>query len=147
MRRWSLMLALCVLALAACGGDSPPTVGTNTAFSDVCAKANDGKRIAVDGYLRFPDSFTDDGSVILRLYQSDAFQGDTIGVQTEFGTQPNQVAKVENQYTDADLKVYQASGQVVTYGTKVRVSGTVYFPTIAQEFACSLENPLVATAP
>src|SRR4051794_29123726 len=125
MRRWSLVLTLCVLALAACGGDTPPTTGTNTAFSDVCAKANDGKRIAFDGYLRFPDSFTDDGSVILRLYQSDAFQGDTIGVQTEFGTQPNQVEKVADQFTDADLKVHQADGQVLAYQTKVRVSGTV----------------------
>ncbi len=147
MRRWFLVLPFCcVLVLAACG-DSPPTTGTNTAFADVCAKANNGKRVAVDGYLRLPDSFTNDGSVILRLYQTDSFTGDDIGVQTEFGTQPNQVENVANHFTDADLKVHQAGGQVVGTGTKVRVSGTVYFPIVAQTFACSLENPLVATAP
>ena len=146
MRRWSQLLILCVFVLAACG-DTPPTTGTNTAFADVCAKTNDGKRIAVDGYLRFPESFTDDGSVILRLFQTDAFKGDYIGMQTKFGTQPNQVENVADHSTNADLKVHQGDGQVVGYGTKVRISGTVYFPIVAQEFACALENPLVATAP
>jgi hypothetical protein len=146
MRRWPLMLFLCMLVLAACG-DTPPTTGATTAFADVCAKANNGKRIAVDGYLRFPDSFTDDGSVILRLFETGAFKGDQIGVQTEFGTQPNQVEKVANHYTDADLKVHQGDGQMIAYGTKARISGTVYFPIVAQEFPCALENPLVATAP
>jgi len=140
------MLILCVFALVACG-DTPPTTGTNTAFADVCTKANDGKRIAVDGYLRFPESFTDDGSVILRLFQTDAFKGDQIGVQTKFGTQPNQVENVADHYTDADLKVHQGDGQVVAYGIKVHVSGMVYFPIVAQTFPCALENPLVATAP
>src|SRR4029079_1507462 len=78
MRRWPLLLVLCVFVLAACG-DTPPTTGTNTAVAAVCAKANDGKRIAVDGYLRFPESFTGDSSVILRLFQTDAFKGDQIG--------------------------------------------------------------------
>ena len=146
MRRCLMVLVLCVFMLAACG-DTPPTTGTVTDFADVCAKANDGKRIAVDGYLRFPSSFTDDGSVILRLFQSDAFDGDQIGVQTKFGTQPNQVENVANHYTDADLKVHLGDGQLNTYGTKARVSGTVYFPMVAQEFPCSLENPLVASAP
>jgi len=146
MPRWTPILILCVFVLAACGS-TPPTTGINTAFADVCAKANDGKRIAVDGYLRFPESFTESGSVILRLFQTDAFDGDQIGVQTTFGTQPNQAEKVANHYTDADLKVHQGDGQLITYGTKARISGTVYFPLVAQEFACSLENPLVTTAP
>jgi hypothetical protein len=51
------------------------------------------------------------------------------------------------QYTDADLKVHQSDGQVIAYDTKAHVSGTMYFPTMAQEFTCALENPLVATAP
>lgn len=146
MRRWSLVLMLCAFTLAACG-DTPPTAGTNTAFADACAKANDGKRIAVDGYLRFPESFTDDGSVILRLFQTDSFNGDHIGVQTKFGTQPNQAENVANHFTDEDLKVHQDNGQIVGYGTKVRISGTVYFPLVAQTFPCALENPLVTTAP
>ena len=69
------------------------------------------------------------------------------GVQTKFGAQPNQVENVADHFTDADLKVHQSDGQIVAYGTKVRVSGTVYFPIVAQEFACALENPLVAAAP
>jgi hypothetical protein len=140
------VLALCVFVLAACGA-TPPTTGINTAFTDVCAKANDGKRIAVDGYLRFPSSFTDDGSVILRLFQTDSFDGDQIGIQTKFGTQPNQVENVADHYADTDLKLHESDGAVIAYGTKARISGTVYFPMVSQEFACALENPLVATAP
>src|SRR4051794_36536889 len=129
MRRWSRVLTLCVFVLAACGA-TPPTTGTNTAFADVCAKANDGKRIAVDGYLRFPSSFTDDGSVILRLFQTDSFDGDQIGIQTKFGTQATQVENVADHYTDADLKVHGSDGKVIAYGDKARVSGTVYFPMV-----------------
>lgn len=145
MMRWLLVVAVYVLVLAACG-DTPATVGTATSFSAACEKANDGKRIAVDGYLRFPDSFTDSQSVVLRLYETDAFKSAPIGVQTRFGTQPNQAAKVADQFTDDDLQVYLQNGQTAKFGTKVRVSGTVYFPTVAQEFACSLENPLVEVA-
>ena len=144
--RWWNAITLCLFVLAACG-DTPPTDGTPTTFAAACAKANDGKRIAVDGYLRFPDSFTDANSVVLRLYETDDFKGEPIGVQTQFGTQANQIAKVADQFKDTDLKVYQANGAVISYGTKVRVSGDVYFPIVAQEFGCSLSNPLVATAP
>ena len=144
--RWCGVIFLCVLILTACGGDTAPTVGTSTVFSDACAKANDGKRVAVDGYLRFPDSFTDSQSVVLRLYEMSDFTNAPIGVQIPFGSQANQVEKVANNFTDDDLQVHLQNGQTAKFGTKVRVSGKVYFPLVAQEFACSLENPLVELA-
>ena len=51
-----IALALMPLALAACGSaeKKPPTVGEAKDFATVCDKTNDGKRVAVDGYLRFP---------------------------------------------------------------------------------------------
>jgi hypothetical protein len=138
-------LSLVALALAACS-KAAPTVGEAKDFTAACDKANDGKRIAVAGYLRFPDSFTDDQSVVLRLYEADDFGGKPIGVDIEFGTQANQVEKVTDQYKDNDLKVHLADGQVAGFGTRVRVSGKVYFPIVAQEFECGLENPLVESA-
>lgn len=145
----SLMaLGLFALALAACSSQppSPPTAGEAKDFNAVCDKANDGKRVAVDGYLRFPESFTGSQSVVLRLYKANDYAGTPIGVQTRIGTQANQVEYAPKQYTDKDLKVHLADGQVAGFGTKVRVSGNVYFPLVGQNFACGLENPLIELA-
>ncbi|MGH9941840.1 MAG: hypothetical protein ACRD9R_05690 [Pyrinomonadaceae bacterium] len=146
--RQLIALSLVALALAACGSGNagPPTVGEVKDFTAVCDKANEGKRVAVDGYLRFPDSFTGDQSVVLRLYRAGDFAGTPIGVQIKIGTQANQTERAPKQYTDNDLKVHLADGQVVGVGTKVRVSGSVYFPIVAQNFPCALENPLVELA-
>ena len=139
-------LSLAVLLLAACGEEGPPTAAEVKNFDSVCDKANDGKRVAVEGYLSFPSSFTDSNSVVLRLYKTEDFKFAPIGVQTNMGTQANQVEKPPMKFTDKDLKVHLADGQVAGLGKKVRVSGKVYFPLVGQEFACALENPLVEAA-
>ena len=143
------LITFCLIALilAACGGKAALTEGTSVDFASACDKANDGKRIAIVGYLRFPDSFTGDQSVVLRMYDTNDFSGKPIGVQTEFGTQANQVQMVKDQYTDSDLKVFLAQGQTTKYGDRVKVSGKVYFPLVGQEFDCSLEDPLIELAP
>lgn len=140
-----IVLSLMAMVLATCSS-APPTVGESKEFTAACDKANDGKRVAVEGYLRFPDSFTGDQSVLLRLYQADDFSGKPIGVQIEFGTQANQLEPVTDQYSDNDLKVHLANGQLVQFGTKIKVSGTVYYPAVSQDFDCGLENPLVELA-
>lgn len=68
-------------------------------------------------------------------------------MQINFGDQPNQVAAVGDNYTDRDLQVHLAGGQVAGYGMTVKVSGKVYYPAVAQDFPCALENPLVEAAP
>lgn len=137
-----LMIAL---ALTACGAE-PPTAGQLLPFGQVCDKANDGQRVAVEGYLLLPDEFTESSSVVLRLYEVLAVDSAKIGVTVQFGTDANQVETVPTQYTDDDLKVHTAGGQVVGYQDKVRVSGKVYFPLVDQDFACGLENPLIELA-
>ena len=138
-----------IFMLAACGGGpaGAPTAGQAKDFATACDKANDGQRIAVTGYLRFPDSFTSSDSVVLRLYEQNDYSGKPVGVQINFGEQPNQVTTVGDNYTDRDLKVHLANGQVAGYGTPVKVSGKVYFPLAAQDFPCALENPLMEAAP
>ncbi len=80
---------------------------------------------------------------MLRLYKEDDLRGAPLGVSADFGSQANQVEKPPKQFTDGDLKVHLAGGQVAEFGTKVRVSGQVYFPLVEQEFPCALSNPLV----
>ena len=141
-------IVLLLLALTACGGGAPepPTAGEAKDFASVCDKANEGKRVAVTGYLRFPEKFTGARSVVLRLYEGGDYAGAPLGVQTSIGNQANQAELAPKQYTDKDLKVHTSDGQVAGYGTKVRVSGKVYYPTVGQDFKCALENPLIESA-
>ena len=141
-------IGLFSLACAACGGGAPepPTPGEAKAFAAVCDKANEGKRVAVVGYPRFPEKFTGSQSVVLRLYEGSDYAGAPLGVQTPIGTQANQAELAPKQYTDKDLKVHTSDGQVAGYGTRVRVSGKVYFPMVGQDFKCALENPLIESA-
>jgi hypothetical protein len=155
-----LCVGWCAIAVAclvtACEG--PATVGQPTSFDSVCDKSDDGKRIAVQGYLRLPDTITvvtnrRGGSsteiLVVRLFQSGQYAGTPIGVNFDFGTNPNQMdALPQPQYNDSDLKVHLGNGQVASYGQRVKVSGTVYFPNEvlkndAVDFTCGLSNPLV----
>lgn len=140
-----LLFALSLLAIVACSQEAP-TAGADQPFSSACDRNNDGERIAVNGYLRLPDSFTGDQSVVLRLFETDSFSGTPIGVQIRLGTEANQVEHVPTSYSDNDLRVHLANGQVVGYGTEVKVSGKVYYPAVDQDFVCGLENVLVEPA-
>ena len=132
----------------ACGSGSsePPTAGEMKDFASLCDKANEGKRVATVGFLRFPEKFTGTSSVVLRLYASGDYTGAPAGVQTKIGSQANQVELAPKEFTDKDLKVHTSDGQVATYGTKVKVSGKVYYPLVGQDFKCGLENPLIESA-
>ena len=142
-------VALLALASAACGGakaPEPPTAGELKEFAALCDKANEGKRVAVVGYPRFPEKFSGTSSVVLRLYEKADYTGQPVGVQTPIGKQANQAELAPKEYTDKDLKVHTADGQVAGYGTKIKVSGKVYYPLVGQDFKCSLENPLIESA-
>jgi hypothetical protein len=144
------VITFCLVTLVALVGcstaEGPPTAGEAKDFTSACDKANDGKRIALEGFLRLPDKFTGTQGVVLRLYQADDFKSMPIGVSFKMGNQANQMEYAPLKYTDKDLKVHLSNGQIVGFGTKVKVSGKVYFPIVAQEFSCALSNPLVELA-
>jgi hypothetical protein len=100
--RFRTALCLVALAVAACGGaeQKPPTVGEVKDFATVCDKAHEGQRVALVGYLRFPEKFSGDRSVMLRVYQAADFAGQPVGVQTMIGRQPNQAESSPRQFTD-----------------------------------------------
>lgn len=139
--RTFVIAGLIALSGAACS-QAAPTVGEPTAFAAVCQKENAGQRVSVDGYLRLPASISGDYSAILELHETMDFAGEFIGVQTSIGSQANQMAAVPTSYRDEDLQVYLPNGQVAGLGTRLKVSGQVYFPIVEQNFACGLENPL-----
>lgn len=146
LARLLLALGIVMLGLAGCSEPGPPTAGQPATFATVCDEANDGRRVAVEGYLRLPESFTGERSVLLHLFETDTFAGPHIGVQTPIGGEANQMAMVPTSYGDDDLEVHLAGGQTADFGMKVKVSGKVYFPLVEQSFACALENPLFESA-
>ena len=137
---------LCFFAACGGGASEPPTTGEMKDFASVCDKANEGKRVAVVGFPRFPEKFTGTSSVVLRLYGGGDYSGAPIGVQTKIGNQANQAELAPKEYTDKDLKVHTSDGQVAGYGTRVKVSGKLYYPLVGQDFKCALENPLIESA-
>jgi hypothetical protein len=147
-RRTVFSASLLAISIFVSGCSEPaPTVGETKDFATACDKTNDGQRIAVTGYLRLPDSFSESTSVVLRLYETEDFSAQPIGVTVSFGDQANQVVEVPDQYQDEDLQVYLANGDMAGFGTPVKVSGKMYYPVVSQDFQCGLSNPLIEAAP
>jgi hypothetical protein len=146
------ILTVCLLWLGACTGLGPPTPGTPTTFEDVCGKPNEGKRLSLEGYLNFPEHFTvskgSDPTVMLLLRPSPGAGANPVGASVVLGNGPNRVAMPPKSFTPADLKLTTADGATVGYRDKVRVSGTMYYPSsIAHvDFKCGLDNSLVESA-
>lgn len=140
-----LALAAMALCLAACVPASAAP-GTPQAFIAACDKVNEGQLIAVEGYLRLPASLDSASTVVLRLYPDPSMQGKPVGVLMRFGDAPNQAHRISRSYRDSDLRVRLADGAVIPFGTRVRVSGRVYFPVQPQDYDCALRNPYVEPA-
>ncbi len=146
MRAWTLsVLLLLALSIGGCAS-STARPGELQSFSTACDKPNEGVNIAVEGYLRLPDSFSGSRTIELRLYSDPSFSGKPIGVTLQFGNGPNQVRPITSSYRDEDLQVHLADGTGIPFRTRVRVSGVVIYPAFPQDFECSLENVYVERA-
>ncbi|HEX8993206.1 MAG TPA: hypothetical protein VF784_16105 [Anaerolineales bacterium] len=139
------VLLLLALSITACASFTARP-GELQSFASACDKPNEGLDIAVEGYLRLPDSFSDSSTIELHLYADLSFSGKPIGVMMQFGNGPNQVRLIHSSYRDEDLKVHLADGMVIPFRTKVRVSGRMFFPAIPQDFECGLEHVYVQRA-
>ncbi len=137
--RLTLLVFLTALSIPACV-PSAAGPGIFQLFANACEKSNEGQRIALDGYLRLPDTVDNSRSVQLGLYPDLTFSGRPVGVLMLFGNGPNEAQKIPPAYHDDDLKVRLADGRVVPFGTRVRVSGRMYYPIDPRDFACVLEN-------
>ncbi len=133
------------MCIAAC---TPGTAypGALQDFASACGKFNEGQQIAVEGYLRLPDTLINKSSVELRLYQDLGFRSRPIGVIMLFGDGPNEATRITSPYHDEDLKVHLADGTVVPFRTRLRVSGRMSIPVSPSDFRCVLENPYVERA-
>jgi hypothetical protein len=142
---------LAAALMVGCGGEGPPTPGELKTLATVCDKANDGKRMAVEGHLSLLDSFSERSSsqsapLLIRATPQDT--ADQIFVWMPYGTGPNSMDKLPAQYSAADLKVRTKDGATVGAQNRVRISGTVVFPSQSPVPAakCGFNAPLVESA-
>ncbi len=140
-----VLMALISLCLTACTPGTPYP-GTLQDFAVACAGFNEGQQVAVEGYLRLPDTLTSTSSVELRLYRDLSFHGRPIGVPMLFGDGPDQARRITASYRDQDLVVHLADGTTVPFRTRVRVSGRMHIPVAPSDFMCELENPYIEKA-
>ncbi len=142
---YSLTCSLLVTLAACSSASEPPTSGELTTFDAVCNEANEGKRLALEGYLSLPTAFTGDFSVVMRLFETAERNGTPVGSTMEFGEGPHTLDQVPTQYSDADLKFRAHDGTTLGYLDKVRLSGTMYYPasSASVDFTCGLTNPLI----
>ena len=133
------------LFLGACGEGGPPTPGVPVSFEAVCGKANQGKRVMLEGYLEFPDSFgASEPTIMMRVRPSLASWENVVGASARLGNGANSVELPPKMFKRSDLKLHLANGQVVGYGNKVKISGTMYYPSSMAkvEFKCGMENTM-----
>jgi len=140
--------ALLTVHIAGCDS-GPPTAGTKVTFATVCDKANEDRRVALDGYLDFPSQFKGkDVTIMMRLRAAPFATENVIGASVKLGTGPNHVEKPPRSFTSKDLKVTTNDGKTVGYADRVRVSGRMYYPlpTANVEFKCGLDKTLIESA-
>jgi hypothetical protein len=140
-----LVPVLTAIFVIACTSESP-RAGELQAFDRACDKANEGDWIAVEGYLRLPDILVPGCSVELRLFRDRTFRRTPIAATIPFGGSPDQAIKISSAYQDNDLKIHLADGTLVPFGTRVRVSGLMYYPMIPQDFECGLRDLYIQAA-
>lgn len=139
---------LCVVLIAGCG-ESPKGPGVPTTFDAVCDKANDGKRLLLEGYADFPESFkSKEASIMMRLRPALDQRTSVVGIAVPLGNGPNQVEMPPKKFTSANMKLHTQDGKVLGPRDKVKVSGTLYLPSsMAQvEFKCGLSNVSIESA-
>ncbi|HEY3744022.1 MAG TPA: hypothetical protein VGL53_29460 [Bryobacteraceae bacterium] len=133
-------------ALVACGQTPASAPGVPAKFETACDKANEGKRLMLEGYLDFPEHGFDDRatSVMMRLRPSLASWEFTVAASAKLGKGANHVEMPPSPYKKTDLKLHLSDGQVVGYANKVKASGTMYYvKSVGQgAYTCGLSNTL-----
>jgi hypothetical protein len=139
---WMQLVTLLAILLLIAGCDSgPPTAGTVVTFATVCDKANEDKRVALEGYLDFPPQFkAKDLTIMMRLRPTPFSAKDDriVGASVRLGAGPNHVALPPRKYTANDLRVTTNDGKTMSAADRVKVSGRMYYPSpmASVEFKC-----------
>lgn len=115
--------------------EAAPPVEMN--FSNVLDKANDKKRIIIEGYVTLPNtSMISKDNVQLYLFEREnQFASPfTFIINVAVGKKNNTMKKIPLKYTPDDVAIKGNSGEAITIGDHVRITGKV---TVYDDF-CSV---------
>lgn len=103
--------------------NSPPVA---IAFGEAINKANDGKKVIIEGYLSLPSTSYSSGksqqlSLLERQTQFDDAFNFILSITT--GSGKNEMTELKEGYLANDVKVVGKSGEAITIGDHVKITG------------------------
>lgn len=95
--------------------------------SDICTKTPEGELVVTEGELVLPQSFYSTGSYAALMFKSTDPKEDLPTLNVYFlKERKNTMERIEDGYSEADIKIYDNDGNIVKLGEKVRITGQKY---------------------
>jgi len=128
MVRRIALLTLLTSLLAGCAQR-----GAEMTFAQAAAKANDGKRVSLQGFIRYQTGATPADGVLALDLNGRAGGGEGVFlVNATIGTGPDQVEPPEVKSSQDNVKIHVHDGTVATSMDKVRVTGVLRLRDLAK---------------
>jgi hypothetical protein len=127
MRTHTMIYGLIATGILIAGCASAPQPGTLLTHETACAEANNGQRVAIEGYPQLSSMTLVDDDFSVDLFEQPGGSGEKISVYFTVGTGANQAENLPEDYTDADLKIHTSDNQVVSVDRHIRVHGTLFW--------------------
>jgi hypothetical protein len=138
-----------VLQIAGCNSEVPAGDGLRVNFVAACDKANEGKRVSLEGFLDFPDRFNAKAStIVMRFKAAPTRTSNMLGVSVKLNAGTNTIVAPPDKYHEGDLKALTYDGKSAGYRTRLKVTGTVSNPDSldTREFKCVLKDTRIELA-
>ena len=135
MPKYTLLAAL-IAALFMAGCASAPPPATLHTHESACTEANNGQRVAVEGYPQLSGMTLVDDDFSVDLFEQPGGAGEKISVYFTVGTGANQAENLPEDYTDADLKIHTSDNQIVSVDKHIRVHGELFWSETSGQVVC-----------
>lgn len=124
MKQINLAILSLVLALVSCKSEPPKLLPA----SDLCNEEYKNEIVMCEGIVRLPDQFyTAGGSVTMAFEAPEGkYRIPAISIKTYGETKDekkNMMDLLPENYTEADVKIYDNEGKIIKLGDKIRVTG------------------------
>lgn len=115
---------LALVLLASCGSEPPKLLPA----SDLCNEEYKNEIVMCEGIVRLPDQFYSAGGSVTMAFEAPEgkYRIPAIKIRTwseNKDEKKNMMDLLPDNYTEADVKIYDDKGQLVQLGDKIRVTG------------------------
>ena len=115
---------LALVLLVSCGSEPPKLLPA----SDLCNEEYKNEIVMCEGIVRLPDQFYSAGGSVTMAFEAPGgkYRIPAIKIRTwseNKDEKKNMMDLLPDNYTEADVKIYDDKGQLVQLGDKIRVTG------------------------